>query len=96
MLFKKLRSCVNSVLRFGIQRYDGYHNQMIDILNVKYLRRSVEKRESYLATIALMIMEPNAEYASVAQAIEKYSKEENIPVFEIQLEGMQYPDNIVW
>ena len=73
-----------------------YCTQWVDIQNVKYLKRAPEKRRSYLATIAEKIIYDNYDYKYLRHDLLEYEKELKTPYYEIELEGMQYPDKIEW
>ena len=51
---------------------------------------------SNLATIAEKILFCSNEYRWIKSDLSEYEKETGIPYYEIELEGMQYPDNIDW
>lgn len=81
---------------FRMQYNDKYCTQMIDILNIKYLKRNPERRVTYLATITQKILEPDYEYENLKEAVLEYAKEDEIPYYRVMLEGMNYPDDIEW
>ena len=70
--------------------------QWIDIQNVKYLKRAPEKRKSYLATISEKILFGNSDYDALEDAVIAFAKEERVPEYDIELNGMEYPDEIEW
>ncbi len=78
------------------QSYRCYCPQWIDIQNVKYLKRTPDKRRTYLATIAEKILFESSDYEWMKQSLLEYEKELGKPYYEIELEGMQYPDEIEW
>ena len=69
---------------------------MVDILNVKYIEWKPERRDSYLATIAERILKPSYDYVALKKAVLEYAEEQKVPHYEIELEGMQYPEKIEW
>ena len=96
--FTKIFGVDESRLRFNLfeQSFDGYCTQMINILNVKYIGWKPERRESYLANVAEKVVKPNYEYNNLKDAVMEYTDESGTTYFEIELEGMQYPDGIKW
>lgn len=96
--FTKVFGVDETRLRYNIfeQSFDSYCTQMVDILNVKYIKWKPERRESYLATIAERLLKQNYDYDNLEEAVLEYAKEQGVPCYEIELEGMQYPEEIEW
>lgn len=70
--------------------------QWVDIQNVKYLKRAPEKRKSFLATVSEKILFNNTEYDSLKISLAAYAAANNVPYYELEVDGMQYPDEIDW
>lgn len=81
---------------YDMRSFRNYRTQMIAILSVKYLKRSPDKRKSYLATLTEKIFFDNYDYYVLAQDVEDYAKEYGVDPSEIELEGMQYPEITEW
>ena len=95
--FKKIMTAYDDFSYTLMRRnFISYCPQWIDIQNVKYIKRAPDKRKSYLATIAEKILFHNADYDDMNQDLKNYEKELGAPYYEIELEGMQYPEEIEW
>ena len=81
---------------YDMRSFRNYRTQMIAVLSVKYLKRSPDKRKSYLATLTEKIFFDTYEYYVLAQDVEDYAKEYGVDPSEIELEGMQYPEITEW
>ena len=96
--FTKVFGVDETRLRYNVfeQSFIHYCTQMVDILNVKYIKWKPERRESYLATVAEKLLKQNYDYDDLEDAVLEYAKEQGVPYYEIELEGMQYPEEIEW
>lgn len=98
--YKKIMSDYENDFSYSYARMKRYFNhfcpQWVDIQNVKYLKRAPEKRKSYLATISEKILFGNSDYDALEEAVLAYAKEDGVRYYEIELNGMQYPNTIEW
>lgn len=96
--YKKIMSAYEKGYSYTLNKryfYD-FCCQWVDIQNVKYLKRAPEKRKSFLATISEKILFNNTEYDSLKKSLAAYAAANNVPYYELEVEGMQYPDEIEW
>nr|WP_316621477.1 hypothetical protein [uncultured Ruminococcus sp.] len=98
--FKKIMSDYENKYSYSYAHTKRYFirfcPQWVDVQNVKYLKRAPEKRKTYLATIAEKIMFDNPDYDAMEDAVFGFAKEEGVPYYEIELNGMEYTDEIEW
>lgn len=98
--FKKIMTAYEDEYRYSYTWTKRYFNnfcpQWIDFQNVKYLKRAPEKRKSYLATIAEKILFDNSDYDALEDAALQFAREDGVPYYDIELNGMKYPNEIEW
>ena len=98
--YKKIMSDYENEYSYSCIHTKRYFNrfcpQWVDIQNVKYLKRAPEKRKSYLSTISEKILFDNSDYDALEDAVYGFAREEGVPYYDIELEGMQYPEDIEW
>lgn len=96
--FKKIYRALEDRFSYTLMKryYNNFCTQWVDIQNVKYLKRVPEKRKSYLATISEKILFDNSDYDEMEEAVLEYAREKGVPYYEIELNGMQYPNTIEW
>jgi hypothetical protein len=72
--------------------------QYIDVLNVKYIRMTKEKRLKNLTSIARRIAEyeNDEEHEEIKNVVSKAAKEYGCQEGEIRLQGIEYPEDIIW
>lgn len=92
--FKRWLSLMNADY-INIEQIAG---QYIDFLNIKYINMSKEKRLKNLNIIARMIagFSSDSEHLNIKEVVAKAAKEYGCPEGDIQLQGIEYPDEIVW
>ena len=78
------------------QTFCDYCRQWVDIQNVNFLKRTPDRRKTYLATIAEKILFDSSDYQWLKEDLLGFEQELGEPRDEIELEGMQYPDKIDW
>ncbi len=73
-------------------------NPYIDLQNISYLDMNREKREKQLSVISKRIAEYETykEFILLKDEMEDYSMEFGVPIDNINLEGLEYPDEIDW
>lgn len=76
--------------------YNGFCTQYLDELTVKYINTSVNKRPTKLAACIRSIVEKSDEYLVVEREIKKFARENNIPISEVRLADVEYPEEIEW
>lgn len=79
----------------NIERIAG---QYVDMLNIKYLKMNQEKRLKNLMAIAKRIAEfqTDPDHREIKEVITQAAKEQGCPEEEIGLEGIEYPEEIIW
>ncbi len=79
----------------GIQCIAG---QYVDLLNIKYLAMTKEKRLKSLSTIAKQIAEywNYEDHQEIKEVVVTAAKERGCPEGAIQLKGIDYPDEVIW
>ena len=73
-------------------------NQYIDVLNVEFLSWDKEKRLKNLFKVAKRIVEFNRddEYCDIEMGIMNYAVKNNVPIRDVRLEDIEYPEDIEW
>lgn len=73
-------------------------DQYLDMLNIKYIHMSKEKRLKNLNTIAKRIIEysNDSEYCEIREVIIQGAKDYGCHEADIRLKGIEYPDEILW
>lgn len=102
--------CVNEVLTEAsftrwLKVMNGDHlniehiaGQYVDLLNIKYINMTKEKRLKNLSAIAKRIAEyrSDREHDEIKEVVAAAAKEHGCPEADIQLQGIEYPEEIVW
>lgn len=72
--------------------------QYLDMLNIKYLGLSKEKRQKGLYTYARRIAEHRSDDDCIAicEAVDEGAREYGVPPSEIRLQNIDYPEEIIW
>lgn len=72
--------------------------QYLDVLNIKYIKMSKEKRLKSLTSIAKRIAEyqNDREHDEIKEVIAAAAKEYGCAQANIRLKGIEYPEDIVW
>lgn len=72
--------------------------QYLDVLNVKYIKMTKEKRLKSLTAIAKRIAEyeNDEEHDEIKHVVSKAAKEYGCQEGEIRLHGIEYPEDILW
>ena len=96
--YKKIMSAYEKGYSYTLYKryFHDFCCQWVDIQNVKYLKRAPEKRKSFLATVSEKILFNNTEYDSLKISLAAYAAANNVPYYELEVDGMQYPDEIEW
>jgi hypothetical protein len=73
-------------------------SQYLDILNIKYIKMNKEKRLKSLTSIAKRIAEYryDREHGEIEEVVLAAAREHGCPRGDIRLEGIEYPEDIVW
>jgi hypothetical protein len=79
----------------GIETIAG---QFIDLLNIKYLRMTKEKRLKNLSSIAKRIAEfrYDNDHKEIKEAVAEGAREHGCEPEDLSLEGIEYPEGIEW
>ncbi len=91
----------NRWLKLMNDRYLCFHEiavQYVDFLNIKYLKMNHEKRLKNLTTIAKRIAEfhSDADHIEIKEVVTDGAREHGCSENELSLEGMEYPEEILW
>jgi hypothetical protein len=72
--------------------------QYVDVLNVRYIKMTKEKRLKNLTSIARRIAEyeNDEEHDEIKRLVSKAAKEYSCSEGEIRLHGIEYPEDIIW
>jgi hypothetical protein len=72
--------------------------QYVDLLNIKYLKMNKEKRLKNLTVIAKRIADFQADpdYREIKEVVAEAVKEHGCSESDIRLEGIEYPEEILW
>lgn len=74
----------------------NYITQYLDMINVKYLRLSSEKRIKNLPAFARHLVEFTSEYREIEKEVKSFAYEHNAAIDNIHLKGYDYPENFEW
>jgi hypothetical protein len=74
---------------------EGYAEQYVDLLNIRFLDMDKEKRLKSLPTIAKRLSEEEAEYRKIKDEVYHEAKENNCAIDDIRL-SMEYPEEVDW
>lgn len=102
--------CVNEVLTEASftrwlnvmgDKYINIHNittQYMDVLNIKYINMTKEKRLKNFTTMAKRIAGHynDKEHAEIQEVVSEAAREYGCPEGDIRLEGVEYPEDILW
>jgi hypothetical protein len=79
----------------GIEMIAG---QYISLLNIKYIQMTKDKRLKNLSIIAKSIAEfsYDSDHRKIKEVVVKAAKEHSCSEGDIRLEGIEYPDELVW
>lgn len=72
--------------------------QYVDLQNIKYLKMDKEKRLKNLTTIAKRIadFQVDPDYREIKEVVDEAVKEQGCSESDIGLEGIEYPEEILW
>lgn len=74
---------------------DGYAEQYVDFLNIKFLEMDKETRLKRIPTMAKRLAEEGDEYRMIKDEVYHAARENNCQVDDIRL-SMEYPEDIDW
>lgn len=75
---------------------DGYVTQYLDILNVRFINMDKEKRLKSIPLMAKRLTEREREYSEIESTVLRGAAEFGCRAEDIELQGMEYPDEIDW
>ncbi len=92
--FSRWLSVMNSD-NIGIENIAG---QYVDLLNIKYINMTKEKRKKNLSSIAKRIAEfrYDSDHEEIKKVVMEAAKEFRCQPGEIRLQGIEYPEDIEW
>lgn len=72
--------------------------QYVDVLNIKYIKMTKEKRLNNLSSIARRIAQyrDDNEHDEIKEVVAEAAKEYECAQGDIRLKGIEYPEDIVW
>lgn len=73
-------------------------NPYIDMQNINYLNMNREKRKKQLSVISKRLAEYETykEFIIMEEQMANYSRKHRVPIDNIKLDGLEYPDEIDW
>lgn len=74
---------------------EGYADQYVDFLNIKFLQMNNDERLKRIPTIAKRLAEEGNDYRMIKDEVYHTAKENNCEIDDIRL-SMEYPENIEW
>lgn len=74
---------------------EGYAEQYVDFLNIKFLQMNKDERLKRIPTIAKRLAEEGNDYRMIKDQVYHAAKENNCEIDDIRL-SMEYPENIEW
>lgn len=74
---------------------EGYAEQYVDLLNIKFLAMSKDERLKRIPTIAKRLAEEGSDYRMIKEEVYHAAKENNCEIDDIRL-SLEYPENINW
>ena len=92
--FKRWLTVMNSDY-IGIENIAG---QYLDLLNIEYINMTKEKRLKNMSSIARKIVKyrDDSDHQEIKDVVAEAAKEFGRMEGEIRLEGIEYPENILW
>lgn len=86
------------VMNGGYLNIEQIAGQYVDMLNIKYINMTKEKRLKNLSSIAKRIAEYryDKEHKNIKEVAESAAREYGCSQGEVRLRGIEYPDDIVW
>ena len=101
--FEKIvtENAFNRWLKLMNNRYISFHEiavQYMDLLNMKYLKMNNEKRLKNLTIIAKRIAEfqTDPDHIEIREVITQGVREQGCSESDLSLEGIEYPEEILW
>ena len=81
---------------YKILKYSSFCTQYLDVLNTKYIYTKPEKRDKLLASSIRKLIKLDNEYYEIENDIKKYAIDNEISYVDIELTGIDYPDELEW
>ncbi len=75
--------------------HDGYLSQYVDVLNIRFIGMTSEKRRKSIPTIAKRLAEYGEEYCRLREEILAAAREYGCSPVEID-SGVDYPEEVIW
>jgi hypothetical protein len=89
-------SRVMNLLQHDYTWTDGYIEQYLDFLNIKFIAMDKEKRLKSIPTMAKRLNEHGKEYREIESMVLAGAKKFGCPVEDIELKGIDYPEEFDW
>lgn len=78
------------------RRFSGFCTQYLEELTLQYIDTDKKKREALLASIARKLLSRDEDYYEMENDIYEFARKNDIPISEVRIEGIQWPEEIVW
>lgn len=78
------------------RKFSGFCTQYLEELTLQYIDTDKKKRETLLASIVRKLLSRDEDYYEMENDIYEFARENDIPISEVRIEGIQWPEEIVW
>lgn len=76
--------------------YIHYVTQYVDYCNLEFLKTNINKRKDKLIDITKKFIKPSKEYQRMEKRIKEYSQKHQIPIYAVEDDNLEYPNEIEW
>lgn len=76
--------------------YIHYVTQYVDYCNLEFLKTDINKRKDKLIDITKKFIKPSKEYQRMEKRIKEYSQKHQIPIYAVEDDNLEYPNEIEW
>ena len=77
-------------------KYIHYVTQYVDYCNLEFLKTDINKRKDKLIDITKKFIKPSKEYQRMEKRIKEYSQKHQIPIYAVEDDNLEYPNEIEW
>ena len=76
--------------------YMHYVTQYVDYCNLEFLKTDIDKRKDKLIDITKKFIKPSKEYQKMEKKIKVYAQKHQMPIYEVEDDNLEYPNEIEW
>ena len=85
-----------ALLKNSREYYMHYVTQYVDYCNLEFLKTDINKRKDKLIDITKKFIKPSKEYQRMEKRIKEYSQKHQIPIYAVEDDNLEYPNEIEW